>query len=118
MNTVASVIMLIGAVFVAIAAMGLHRFDDVYARIHAAGKASTLGLWLVMLGAAMRIGSLGVGALLALIGIISLLTIPAGIHIIARAAWRIGSPLSADRVEADEINTLSHAPQHGPTEVG
>ena len=46
---------LIGSIFVLLAAIGVVRFDDVLARMHALSKASTLGVLLMLLGAAVEL---------------------------------------------------------------
>lgn len=101
MGVAGDYIMLIGAVFTLIAAIGLHRFDDVFARMHAAGKASTLGMGLLLLGAAVRLGDNGTWAKLAVAGTLALITIPAGVHLIARAAYRSGTELADSTVRDD-----------------
>ena len=85
-----------GVVMVLLAAVGLLRLPDVYTRSHAAGKAATLGVCCVMLGAALGLG--GMGALLrALLAVVFLfVTIPVGAQLIARAALRNGARPSPD----------------------
>jgi multicomponent Na+:H+ antiporter subunit G len=85
-----------GVLMVLLAAVGLVRFPDVYTRSHAAGKAATLGVCCVMLGAALGLG--GWGALWrALLAVVFLfVTIPVGAQLIARAALRNGAPPSPD----------------------
>lgn len=100
MDTVGALSMLVGALFSLLAAVGLHRFDSVFARMHAAGKSATFGLGLILLGVALRVGDPGWFAKLALVGLLGLLTIPAGVHLIARAAWRAGTELDP-RTEVD-----------------
>ena len=86
-----------------LATVGLHRFDDVFARMHAAGKASTLVLLLILLGAGLRLTEPGDALKLGVIGVLAVITIPAGVHVIARAAWRAGTELS-DATVCDEAS--------------
>lgn len=102
-DLVSALLMTIGAAFTLLAGVGLHRFDDVFARMHAAGKASTLGLLLILLGVALRLSELGNVLKLGLVAILAVITIPAGVHLIARAAWRAGTELS-DATEFDEAS--------------
>lgn len=95
--------MALGAAFTLLASVGLHRFDDVFARMHAAGKASTLGLLLILLGTALRLAELGDILKLGVVAVLAVITIPAGVHIIARAAWRAGTEL-ADATSFDETS--------------
>ncbi|MCB0996166.1 MAG: monovalent cation/H(+) antiporter subunit G [Acidimicrobiales bacterium] len=101
-DLVSALFLLGGAVFTLIAGMGLHRFDDVFARMHAAGKSSTFGLALVLCGAAIRLGDAGATARLVLVWCLAVITIPAGVHVIARAAWRAGSELSERTLVDDD----------------
>ncbi len=100
-DLISAVIMLIGAVFILLAGVGLHRFDDVFARMHAAGKASTLGLLLILLGASFRFSAFGTMLKLGLVGVLAIITIPAGVHLMARAAWRARTEL-AEATSFDE----------------
>ncbi len=103
MELISAVLMAIGAAFTLLAGIGLHRFDDVFARMHAAGKASTLGLLLILLGAAVRLSTVGTTLKLALVAVLAVITIPAGVHLIARAAWRTGTEV-ADATSFDEAS--------------
>ena len=94
MDVISAALMALGAAFSLLAGVGLHRFDDGFARMHAAGKASTLGLLLIVLGAALRLTALGEVLKLGLVAVLAVVTIPAGVHVIARAAWRAGTELS------------------------
>lgn len=93
LDLISAAIMTIGAGFTLLAGVGLHRFDDVFARMHAAGKASTLGLLLILIGAALRLTAFGDILKLGLVAVLAVITIPAGVHLIARAAWRAGTEL-------------------------
>lgn len=93
MDALSAVLMLIGSCFTLLAAVGLHRFDSVFARMHAAGKSSTFGLGLILAGVVLRLGEVDALAKLTLVGILALVTIPAGVHLIARSAWRAGTEL-------------------------
>lgn len=101
MDTVGAVIVLIGACFTLISAIGLHRFDDMFARMHAAGKASTLGLDLILLGVAFRFADGGTSAKLFIVGVVSLIAVPAGVHLIGRAAHRSGTEVGRSTVIDD-----------------
>jgi multicomponent Na+:H+ antiporter subunit G len=88
---IALILATFGVIMILLAAVGLLRFSDVYMRSHAAGKAATLGVCCVLLGAAFGMG--GTGALLrALLAVVFLfVTIPVGAQLIARAALRNGA---------------------------
>jgi multicomponent Na+:H+ antiporter subunit G len=103
MDLISALLMAVGAAFSLLAGVGLHRFDDVFARMHAAGKASTLGLLLILLGVALRLSTLGPVLKVGLVAVLTVITIPAGVHLIARAAWRAGTEL-AEATSFDEAS--------------
>ena len=84
----ASGLVLSGAAFVLLAAVGILRFPDLFSRMHAATKAAALGLLLVLAGAALRLTNVGDAAKLVLVAILMFLTAPVAAHMIARAASR------------------------------
>lgn len=106
MMVIALALAVFGVLMILLAAVGLLRLPDVYMRSHAAGKAATLGVCCVMLGAAVGIG--GGGSLVrALMTVVFLfVTIPVGAQLIARAALRNGArPHPKTRLEkTDEIS--------------
>lgn len=83
-------IMLIGgAAFVLIGAVGVVRFNTPTERLHAAAKGPTLGLLLLGGGTAVRLGSTSATAGIVLIILLQLLAGPLGSHMIGRAIVRI-----------------------------
>jgi multicomponent Na+:H+ antiporter subunit G len=92
-SALAAVLLVLGTLFMLLAAVGLLRLPDVYLRMSAASKAATLGVSLVLLGAAVHFGSLAVvGRVLAIVTFL-FLTAPVAAQVIGRAAHRRGSPL-------------------------
>lgn len=102
MEVVAGTMMVVGALLAVIAGLGLNRFPDVFARMHAATKPATLGLALVMGGAAMLVPDLGGQAKMLLIVVLQFLTAPVGSHLVGRAAYRAGTELDESTV-VDEL---------------
>ena len=86
----AAILVLAGAGFSLIAAVGVLRLPDLYTRLHAASKAGAIGAGLIFLGVA--VASLdGAVVLRALLGIVFLLlSTPVSAHLLARAAFRSG----------------------------
>ena len=101
----AGVLMVAGAAWALVAAIGVVRFDDVYSRMHAATKAPTLGLLLVLAGAALRLGG-GDALKVALVGVLVFLTAPVGAHLIGRAVHR--SPGDV-QIRIDTVDELAEA---------
>ncbi len=85
-----AILVLVGALFSALAALGILRFPDVYTRMHAASKAGPLGAGLILLGAGLASGDLAVG-LRCFFGLTFLiLTSPVSAHLLSRAAIKSG----------------------------
>jgi multicomponent Na+:H+ antiporter subunit G len=96
-----------GAAFALLAAIGVLRLPDVFTRMQASTKASTLGLWLLLVGAALALDDFGSLIRLASIGAFVLITTPVAAHVIARASYFADVPLWKgtvldERREADD----------------
>ena len=82
----------VGVLFLTVGTIGLLRFPNVYNRMHATSKPTTLGTAAIFTAAFVRFGPGGDG-LPSLLGIGFLfLTVPTGAHMIARSAERMGVP--------------------------
>jgi multicomponent Na+:H+ antiporter subunit G len=84
---------LTGSLFSLLAAVGVLRMPDVFTRMQASTKASTLGLGCLLLGAAVQLGDFGSFVRVASIGAFVLLTTPVAAHVIARASYVAEVPL-------------------------
>ena len=102
MEPAGAVLLVLGAMLALLAAIGLQRFDDVFARMHSATKPATLGLMLVLAGAALVISSPGAVAKLVLVVLLQFITAPVAAHLVGRAAYRAGTELSPDTI-VDEV---------------
>lgn len=89
----AAVLVVGGTAFMLIAAVGLLRLPDFYTRMHAVTKAGTLGVGLVLVGAAVSFGDLSVAVRAVAAVLFVLLTAPVSGHIIGRAGYLGGVPL-------------------------
>jgi multicomponent Na+:H+ antiporter subunit G len=84
------VLLVVGTFFLVIGTVGLLRLPDVYNRMHATSKATTLGAASVALAGFVFFGPGGDG-LMALVTVFFLfLTAPTGAHVISQAAERMG----------------------------
>jgi multicomponent Na+:H+ antiporter subunit G len=85
-------LLVVGSFFLLVGTIGLLRLPNVYNRMHATTKATTLGAASFALGGFVYYGPGGDG-LLSLVTVIFLfLTAPTGAHMISRAAQRMGVP--------------------------
>lgn len=78
---------LAGSALVLLAAMGVVRFGDPLARMHALAKASTLGLLLILAGAAINLGDVNDITSVVLAGLLHLLTSPPASNMVSRATY-------------------------------
>jgi multicomponent Na+:H+ antiporter subunit G len=81
-----------GATLVLISAIGVNRFGDVLARLHALAKASTLGILVILFGAATNLRDLNDITSVALAGLLHLLASPPASNMLSRAAYLTGRP--------------------------
>lgn len=113
MDAVGDVLLVIGAAFALVAAIGVLRFRDVYSRMHAAAKAPTLGLILVAVGAGLRIGTASAAATLVVVVVLQLVTAPVATHVVSRAVHeQMDVPVDG----VDDLTRDRHggAPYHPP----
>lgn len=83
----------IGAFFMLLAGIGLLRMPDLFLRMSAATKASTLGVGFMLLAAALYFDELGTTSRSLATIVFILITAPVAAHRIARAAYFDGVPL-------------------------
>ena len=84
---IGELVALFGAILVLISAVGVHRFDDTLARLHALAKASTLGILLLLCGAALNLRNLNDLTSVVLAAVLHLLASPPGSNMVSRAAY-------------------------------
>ena len=92
-DVVTAILWLVGAAFTLLAAIGVLSMPDVFTRMQASTKASTLGLGCLVLGTAVQMGDLASFIRLSSIAAFVLLTTPVAGHVIARAAYFANVPL-------------------------
>ncbi len=86
-DAVASALLLAGAVFAFVAAVGVMRFPDVLTRLHAAAKAGVLGAGFVLCGVAFGLGTLDAWLRAGASLLFVVLTAPVASHAVGRAAY-------------------------------
>ncbi len=93
METLGALLVLAGAAFMAVSALGIVRLPDVLTRMHAATKAATLGTGLLTAAIAVLHPQLGVISRAVAFLIVVVLTGPVGAHVLARATYYARIPL-------------------------
>jgi multicomponent Na+:H+ antiporter subunit G len=81
-------VILVGCVLTLLAGIGVLRFRDVFERMHALTKASSAGLILVLVGAALLLPNINDVTTLALAAFLQVLTLPVAANLIAGATYR------------------------------
>jgi multicomponent Na+:H+ antiporter subunit G len=111
--------MSIGSLFMLLAAVGVLRLPDLFTRMQASTKSSSLGVACILLAVAVHFGRLGVTTQAVLVVAFFFLTTPVAAHMIARAAYVSGVPLWEKTVMNDlqgrynaQTQTLSSPPSH------
>ena len=85
-----SALLVIGAAFMLIGALGILRFPDLYMRISAATKASTLGAGCALMALAVHFNELGITMRAGATIVFLVITGPVAAHLISRAAYFVG----------------------------
>lgn len=96
-----ALLILVGAFFALVAAIGINRLPDVYTRMHAASKAGTVGSGVLLVAVGIHSGDLAIFSR-ALAGFFFLiLTAPVSAHLLAKAAHQVGYRLHPVSVRDD-----------------
>lgn len=101
---VAAAAMLVGTFYMVVTGIGLVRFPDVYTRMHAAGKAGTVGVAFLILAPTTYFASsdLAVSLRGGLAIVFQLLTTPGATYLLAHACYVTQYPMH-HRTELDEL---------------
>ena len=115
---ITAIVWLAGSAFALLAAVGLLRMPDVFTRMQASTKASTLGLACLLIGAAVQLGDFASFIRVAIIGAFVLLTTPVSGLVIARASYFAGVPLwegtVLDERHRDSVRAMRAGHEDGP----
>jgi len=104
-NYLAGILIIIGALFTLVAAIGLLRLPDLYTRMHAASKAGTVGSGLMLVALAVYTDDLSITTRAIAAIVFFLLTAPISAHLLAKAAYAAGYRLW-DKSVCDEMSTV------------
>ena len=104
---VGALIILLGAIVSVASAIGIIRFPDIYSRAHAATKTTTLAVLITLFGTFFTLLFVNSYVSIRLIlGIIFVfITAPVSGHLILRAAYRSGIPMS-HKTASDELENV------------
>ncbi len=113
LNNLAFGLILLGAAFMALAGLGVATLPDVFMRLHANTKSATLGVGLILLGAATHFEwETAIAARMILLLLFIFATAPTAAHMIGRAAYfSEESPLWSETISdalAGNYDKLTH----------
>lgn len=117
------VLMVIGGLFMLLAALGIVRMPDLFTRMQASTKAATLGVSCTLLASAVYFGELGITTRALATIVFFLITSPIAAHMIGRAAYFIGVPLWEGTIidqlsgRYDPFTHLLEGPPRNPEKV-
>ena len=117
-DVVTGILWIVGSSFAFLAALGVLRMPDVFTRMQASTKASTLGLGCLLIGAALQFADLASIIRVVSIAAFTLLTTPVSAHLIARAAYRADIPLWDGTVLDERREALKQAQANGHPDMG
>ena len=99
--------MIVGTFLMVVASIGLVRFPDVFCRMHAAGKAGTLGISFIIISSVICFA--GVDNSIPIRGILAIffqfLTTPTATHLLARSSYIANYPVT-ERTVVDELQGM------------
>lgn len=101
MKLLADLIMLTGALFMALAALGALRMPDLMTRMHATTKAGAFGVGLMILGVALEFDDSGIQVRAFAIILFVLLTSPVAAHAVGHAGYVSGARLWGGTLKDD-----------------
>ena len=101
-EVISAFLIIFGTALILISALGVVRMPDLYLRMSASTKSSTLGVGAILLGAAIYFNELGVASRAIATIFFILLTAPVAAHMMSRAAYFNGVPLW-DGTRYDEL---------------
>jgi multicomponent Na+:H+ antiporter subunit G len=95
----------IGAIAILLASIGILRMPDLYLRLSVTTKAATLGVGLILVGAAFWFQNVGVTSRVLAIILFTTLTAPVSAQLIARAAYLIKTKMWEHTI-VDELDGM------------
>jgi multicomponent Na+:H+ antiporter subunit G len=119
LDVVSLVLLILGGVLSVAAGVGLLRFPDPLARMHAATKPQILGVILVLLALALQSQSLSTAVMLVPVLLFQMLTAPISAHMVGRAGYRLRHFLREDLLvdELEEAIDRAHEELRAADEV-
>lgn len=110
---IVALFLVVGSLFMLVAAIGVVRFPDLYTRMHAATKASSFGILLMLIGVSIQLPGFYLIMEAIMVIVFIFMTAPVASHMIGRVAHLFGTPLW-EKTTIDELRTsLPHNEPQG-----
>lgn len=109
------ILMVLGSLFMLLAAVGILRLPDLPTRMHASTKAGAMGAIFIMTAVVFHFSTGIVLARALAIVLFIIMTAPIAAHVIARAGYFVGVPLWRGTVKdelRDHYDPISHSLDH------
>jgi len=97
-DVVEGALLMIGCLFILLAALGILRMPDLFTRLQVTSKASVLGMTCILSAAALHFNEPAVTTRAVIIIAFVVLTMPVATHLLARAGYTTNVPLSPETV--------------------
>jgi multicomponent Na+:H+ antiporter subunit G len=111
LEIIISLFLLLGSLLVVVGAIGVIRFADPLCRAHALGKASSLGICLMLAGLWMALDDEITGLKIMLVMAFSLLTIPMASHLVSLYVYNLeGLEVTVPPEEAEDMGLNNCGP--------
>ena len=111
-------LLVVGALAMLLAALGVLRMPDVFTRMQTTSKAATLGVGCMMLAVAVHFAELAVTIRAVAVVLFTFLTAPIGAHVIGRAAYIAKAALWERTVRDDLRGRFDGAGPAAGTDTG
>lgn len=102
LDWIGAALLILGVLFMLLAAVGIVRMPDVFMRLQASSKASTLGIGAVLLALAVHFADLATSLRAAALIAFTFLTVPVAAQALGLAAHRMRVPMWP-RTQKDEL---------------
>jgi multicomponent Na+:H+ antiporter subunit G len=86
-TALAEICLVVGAALTLLAGIGVVRFPDTAARMHAGAKAPVLGMIMIAIGAVIQVGDWRIAAIIVLAIALQLIASPVGSQMLARSVY-------------------------------
>lgn len=103
-DIITGIFLILGSLIVLLAGIGVVKMPDIYTRMSATSKASTLGVSIVLVTTGFFFGTTGIITRTLLIVVFLMLTAPVASHLLGKAAYLNKLPLW-DKTKRDDLSS-------------